>query len=81
MQLMNQQGAPTPSPDGKWILYTVSFPDWKEARRQSDLFLVSTTEGVPSTRQSLRSILPLLVRGGARMRASAGTPDLREAAR
>ncbi len=51
MQLMNQQGAPTPSPDGKWMLYTVSFPDWKEARRQTDLFLVSTTEGVTSTRQ------------------------------
>ena len=51
MQLMNQQGAPTPSPDGKWMLYTVSFPDWKEARRQTDLFLVSTTEGLPSTRQ------------------------------
>lgn len=51
MQLMNQQGAPTPSPDGKWMLYTVSFPDWKEARRQSDLFLVSTAEGLPSTKQ------------------------------
>jgi dipeptidyl aminopeptidase/acylaminoacyl peptidase len=51
MQLMNQQGAPTPSPDGRWMLYTVSVPDWREARRQTDLFLVSTTEGVPSTRQ------------------------------
>jgi len=51
MQLMNQQGTPTPSPDGKWMLYTVSFPDWKEARRQTDLFLVSTTEGMTSTRQ------------------------------
>ena len=51
MQLMNQQGAPTPSPDGKWMLYTVSSPDWKEARRQTDLFLVSTTEGLPSTKQ------------------------------
>jgi len=51
MQLMNQQGAPTPSPDGKWMLYTVSFPDWKEARRQTDLFLVSTSEGLASTKQ------------------------------
>lgn len=51
MQLMNQQGAPTPSPDGRWLLFTVSFPDWREARRQTDLFLVSTVEGVSSTRQ------------------------------
>ena len=51
MQQMNQQGAPTPSPDGKWMLYTVSFPDWKEARRQTDLFLVSTSEGLTSTKQ------------------------------
>lgn len=51
MQLMNQPGAPTPSPDGRWMLYTQSFPDWKEARRQTDLFLVSTTEGLPSTKR------------------------------
>jgi dipeptidyl aminopeptidase/acylaminoacyl peptidase len=50
-QLMRQIGAPTPSPDGRWMLYTLSTPDWKEARRQTDLFIVSTTEGVPSTRQ------------------------------
>ena len=51
MQLMRNVGSPTPSPDGRWLLYTVSFPDWNEARRQTDLFLVSMNEGVSSTKQ------------------------------
>jgi dipeptidyl aminopeptidase/acylaminoacyl peptidase len=51
MQLMRQAGSPTPSPDGKWLLYTISFPDWKEARRQTDILLVSLEQGVASTKQ------------------------------
>jgi Tol biopolymer transport system component len=51
MQLMKSAGSPTPSLDGRWMLYTVSTPDWKEARRQTDLFLVSLELGVSSTRQ------------------------------
>jgi dipeptidyl aminopeptidase/acylaminoacyl peptidase len=51
MQLMKQAGSPAPSPDHKWLLYTISFPDWKEARRQSDIFLVSLEQGLPSTKQ------------------------------
>jgi len=51
MQLMNQAGAPVPSPDRRWMLYTISTPDWKEARRQTDLFLVSLERGLSSTRQ------------------------------
>src|SRR5262245_1865821 len=51
MQLMKQAGSPAPSPDRKWLLYTISFPDWKEARRQSDIFLVSLEQGLPSTKQ------------------------------
>jgi dipeptidyl aminopeptidase/acylaminoacyl peptidase len=51
VQLMRQAAAPTPSPDGKWLLYTVSIPDWKEATKPTDLFLVSMTQGVASTRQ------------------------------
>ena len=51
MQQMRQVGAPTPSPDGKWLLYTLSTPDWKEAKRQTDIYLVSLQQGVASTRQ------------------------------
>jgi Tol biopolymer transport system component len=51
MQQMRQIGAPTPSPDGRWMLYTLSTPDWKEARRQTDIVLVSLEQGVTSTRQ------------------------------
>ncbi|HEX6308670.1 MAG TPA: S9 family peptidase [Longimicrobiales bacterium] len=51
MQHMRSAGAPTPSPDGQWLLYTVSVPDWEEARRQQDLHLVSLREGVGSSRQ------------------------------
>src|ERR1044071_3656406 len=51
VQLMRQAGSPTPSPNGKWMLYTVSVPDWAEARRQTDIHLVSLEQGVASTRQ------------------------------
>lgn len=51
VQELRRAGSYAPSPDGQWLLYTVSFPDWKEARRQSDLFLVSMREGVPSTKR------------------------------
>src|SRR5438874_9180963 len=51
VQLMRQIGAPAPSVDGKWLLYTLSTMDWKEAKRQTDVFLVSLDQGVPSTRQ------------------------------
>jgi len=51
MQQMRQVGSPTPSPDGKWLVYTLSTPDWQEAKRQTDLYLVSLLQGVSSTRQ------------------------------
>jgi dipeptidyl aminopeptidase/acylaminoacyl peptidase len=51
MQQMRSAGSFTPSPDGRWLLYTVSVPDWKEARRQSDIHLVSIVEGLASTKQ------------------------------
>lgn len=50
-QQIRQIGSPTPSPDGKWMLYTVSVMDWKEARRQTDIYLVSTDQGFKSTKQ------------------------------
>ena len=51
MRHMRSAGAPTPSPDGQWMLYTVSTPDWKEAKSQTDLYLVSLKQGVSSNRQ------------------------------
>ena len=51
MQQMRQVASPTPSPDGKWLLYTLSTPDWKEAKRQTDIYLVSMQQGLPSTKQ------------------------------
>ncbi len=51
MQQMRQVSSPAPSADGKWLLYTLSTPDWKEAKRYTDVYIVSTQQGVPSTRQ------------------------------
>jgi dipeptidyl aminopeptidase/acylaminoacyl peptidase len=50
-QNMRQIGAPAPSPDKKWMLYTLSVPDWNQARRQTDIFVVSMDQGLTSTRQ------------------------------
>jgi len=51
VQKMRTAGSLAPSPDGKLLLYTISTPDWKEAKRQSDIHLVSLEKGVSSTRQ------------------------------
>src|SRR5690348_17342299 len=51
MQNMQQVGSPAVSPNGEWMAYTLSTPDWRAARRQSDLYVVSTQRGVPSTRR------------------------------
>jgi dipeptidyl aminopeptidase/acylaminoacyl peptidase len=51
VQLMKSAGSWAPSPDGEWMLYTVTTPNWEEADRQSDIHLVSMREGVPSNRQ------------------------------
>jgi dipeptidyl aminopeptidase/acylaminoacyl peptidase len=48
---MRSVGSPTPSPDARWLLYTLSTPDWKEAKSQTDLYIVSIQQGVSSTRQ------------------------------
>jgi dipeptidyl aminopeptidase/acylaminoacyl peptidase len=50
-QNMRQAGGQALSTDGKWLLYTLSVPDWSQARRQSDIYIVSTERGVPSARQ------------------------------
>src|SRR4029079_2279763 len=50
-QNMRQTATPDLSSDGKLMLYTLSIPDWNQARRQSDIYLVSTERGLASTRQ------------------------------
>ena len=51
MQQMRQGGSYTPSPNGKLMLYTASTPNWKDAKRQSDIYVVNLEQGVASTRQ------------------------------
>ena len=51
VQEMKRAGSWTPSPDGAWMLYTVTTPDWEAAESQTDIHLVSLGEGVPSARQ------------------------------
>ena len=51
VQRMARGGTWTPSPDRRWMLYTVTTPDWQEAEEQSDIHLVSMREGVASSRQ------------------------------
>ena len=50
-QQMRNVGAAAISPDGTRVLYTLSTPDWKEARRTTDIWLVAVDRGVASTRQ------------------------------
>ncbi len=51
MQEFNRPGSWTPSPDGEWMLYSVTDPDWIEDESQSDLYVVSLREGLASTRR------------------------------
>jgi dipeptidyl aminopeptidase/acylaminoacyl peptidase len=51
VQQFASAGSWAPSPDGRWMLYTITTPDWQEDERQSDIHLVSMEEGVESSRQ------------------------------
>ena len=50
-QNMRQIATPDLSGDGKSLLYTLSVPDWNQARRQTDIYMVSVDRGLPSARQ------------------------------
>ncbi|HEV8233802.1 MAG TPA: hypothetical protein VGP84_04355, partial [Gemmatimonadaceae bacterium] len=50
-QNMRQASGLDLSPDGRSMLYALSVPDWNQARRQTDLYMVSVDRGLPSTRQ------------------------------
>ena len=51
VQRLRSAGSWTPSPDGAWMLYTVSTPDWEDAESYTDVHVVSLEEGVASGRQ------------------------------
>src|SRR5687767_15856196 len=51
VQLMRSAGSLAVSPNGQWVLHTLSVPDWKEARSTTDIWLVSAVNGVSSARQ------------------------------
>jgi dipeptidyl aminopeptidase/acylaminoacyl peptidase len=51
VQDIRSAGSEALSPDGRWLVYTITTPDWDTARDQSDIHLVSLTEGVVSSRQ------------------------------
>jgi dipeptidyl aminopeptidase/acylaminoacyl peptidase len=51
VQHLRSWGSPAPSPDGRWLLHTVTAPNWEEDRSQTDIHLVSLEEGVPSSRR------------------------------
>jgi dipeptidyl aminopeptidase/acylaminoacyl peptidase len=42
MWLMKRVGAPSPSPDGKWVVFSVTEPSYEEKKQVSDLWIVLT---------------------------------------
>jgi dipeptidyl aminopeptidase/acylaminoacyl peptidase len=51
VQEMRSAGSEAVSRDGRWMLYTVTTPDWQTAKEQSDIHVVSLQEGVASSKQ------------------------------
>ncbi|MDE0081111.1 MAG: hypothetical protein OXT72_00495 [Gammaproteobacteria bacterium] len=51
VQELRRAGSWAPSPDGAWMLYTVTNPDWETAESQTDIHLVSLSEGVALERR------------------------------
>src|SRR5437763_1166419 len=50
-QNMRQTSGLDVSPDGKSLVYALSVPDWAQARRQTDIYIVGLDGGLPTTRQ------------------------------
>jgi dipeptidyl aminopeptidase/acylaminoacyl peptidase len=48
--LMQQVGAPVPSPDGKWVVFSVTQPAYDDAQQASDLWLGATDGTTPPRR-------------------------------
>jgi dipeptidyl aminopeptidase/acylaminoacyl peptidase len=51
VQNMRQTAGLSVSLDGKSLAYSLSTPDWNQARRQSDVYVVSIERGLASTRR------------------------------
>jgi len=51
VQEMKSATPPSLSPNGQMGVYSISTPDWQASRRQSDLYIVSTSGGLSTTRQ------------------------------
>ena len=48
--LMKRTGEPVPSPDGKWIAFSVTEPDYDNAKTVSDLWIVAADGSTPPRR-------------------------------
>jgi dipeptidyl aminopeptidase/acylaminoacyl peptidase len=51
VQHLRSWGSPSVSPDGRYLLHTVSAPNWEEARSQSDIYLVPLAGGASQSRR------------------------------
>ena len=51
VQHLTTAGSPALSPDGARMLYTMSVPNWQDAKSYTDVWMVTTSEGVGSARQ------------------------------
>ena len=48
--LMKRVGAPVPSPDGKWVVYSITEPAYEAKDQWSDLWIQSVTDSTPARR-------------------------------
>jgi len=51
MRKMKRTGSYALSPDGNWMLYTMTVPNWESAKSQSDIHLVSLKDGLSNHKQ------------------------------
>jgi len=51
VQHLRSWGSPAPSPDGRYVLHTVTKPDWEADRIQTDLYLVPVAQGAEGARR------------------------------
>ena len=69
--LMKRVGSPAPSPDGKWVVFSLTEPAYDEKKETSDLWIVPADGGAPPRR---------LTAGKGSESAPAWSPDSRRIA-